>query len=96
MSGVKGRSGRKPAQLKVPPGSDPLEFLLRVMNDPKAHAALRVRAAVAACQYVHMKKGEGGKKDERQEAASKAGRGRFAPSKPPKLAIVAGGKTAAA
>jgi hypothetical protein len=30
---------------------------------------LRLRAAVAAAQYVHLEKGDGGKKDEAAEAA---------------------------
>ena len=79
MAGAKGRSGgarpgagRKPkvwAELKVPKGEDPLKFLLAVMDDATADPRLRVRAAVAAVQYTHPKKGEGGKKDERKQAA---------------------------
>ena len=44
-------------------------------------------AAVAAAQYVHIKKGDGGKKDEDAEKAKKAGSGKFAPSAPPKLVV---------
>ncbi len=84
-----------PKGLNVPQGKEPLEFLRAVMDDPLADPKLRVRAAIAAAQYVHAKKGEGGKKDERQAAAEKAGKGRFAPSAPPKLAVVAGGKSTA-
>jgi phage terminase small subunit len=73
--------------LQVPEGEDPLKFLLSVMNDPKAAAALRVRAAVAAVQYTHAKRGEGGKKDDRQAAAEKAARGRFSAGKPPRLVV---------
>lgn len=52
---------------------------------------LQVRAAIAAVQYTHAKKGEGGKKDEKAEAAKAAGQGRFgAPPAPPRL--VTGGK----
>lgn len=88
--GVRPGAGRKPnppAQLDVPAGQDPLDFLLSVMDDRTVDAKLRVRAAVAAAQYVHPKKGEGGKKDERQAAAEKAGRGKFAPPTPPKLVV---------
>ncbi|HYG07664.1 MAG TPA: hypothetical protein VD865_14830 [Stenotrophomonas sp.] len=45
--------------------------------------AIQVKAAVAAVQYTHAKKGEGGKKEERQKAAEKVG-GRFAPTAPPR------------
>lgn len=34
----------------------------------------QLRAAIAAVQYTHAKKGEGGKKDERAEAAKQAGK----------------------
>lgn len=47
-------------------------------------------AAQLAAPYVHAKKGEAGKKEQRQEAAQKIG-GRFAPTAPPKL-VAAGGK----
>jgi len=46
--------------------------------------AIQVKAAVAAVQYTHAKKGEGGKKEERQKAAEKVG-GRFAPTAPPRM-----------
>ena len=63
------------------PDSTPLEFLLAVMHSPGADMRLRLRAAVAAAQYVHLEKGDGGKKDEAAEAA----KGRFAASVPPRL-----------
>lgn len=65
--------------------ADPLEFLLKVMQDVSQDARTRVRAAIAAAQYTHTKKGDGGKKEERAEAAKKAGGGRFAPAAPPPL-----------
>lgn len=58
-------------------------FLLAAMNDPKLDAKTRVRAGIAAAQYQHTKKGDGGKKDEKKDAAEKAGTGKFAPGKPP-------------
>ena len=83
-------AGRKPAQkaLEADSGASddlidsdapkqPLEFLLAVMNSGKADPKLRVKAAVAAAQYLHMKKGDGGKKDEEADKAKKAGQGRF-------------------
>lgn len=66
---------------------DPLAYLLHVMNDAGQEPRLRVRAAVAAAQYLHTKTHDGGKKDGRQEAAKKAASGRFAPKAPPKLVV---------
>ncbi|WP_321866750.1 hypothetical protein [Paraburkholderia tropica] len=48
---------------------------------------IQVRAAVAAVQYTHVKKGEGGKKDAAQDAAKKSARKFGALPPPPKLAI---------
>lgn len=100
MSGQPGRSGgarpgagRKPkpkpeeAQLPATEGQDPLDFLLSVQNDPAASAALRVRAAIAAAQYVHTKRHDGGKKEAAADAASKAARGKFAARTAPKLIV---------
>jgi phage terminase small subunit len=66
---------------------DPLDFLMAVVNDPLASPALRVRAAIAAAQYKHTKRHDGGKKDEVGDKAKKAGSGRFSPAKPPKLVV---------
>lgn len=102
--GARPGAGRKPRQKppeKLPdepvsPDSehqkrlDALEFLENVVNDPKAPLQQRVRAAIAAAQYRHMKKGDGGKKDEQAERAKKAGGGKFAPTEPPKLAAANG------
>lgn len=100
MAGVKGMRGgggyrpgsgrkRKPASSADNFGSpitrDPLEFLLDVMQGRVDANAGQVRAAVAAAQYVHMKKGDGGVKDAKKDAARKAASGKFAPSSPPKL-----------
>ncbi|MFT0167495.1 hypothetical protein ACLKMY_00505 [Paraburkholderia mimosarum] len=53
-------------------------------------SGLRVRAAIAAVQYTHVKKGDGGKKDEQAEKAKRVA-SRFTPGAPPKL-VAAGGK----
>ena len=63
----------------------PLEFLLSVMNDNEIEDRLRIDAAKTAAQYVHHKAGEGGKKEELQDAAKKAGAGKFGASAPPRL-----------
>jgi phage terminase small subunit len=54
-----------------PTASDPLKFLLDVMNDAAADGKLRVDAAKAALPFVHAKKGEAGKKEAKQEDAAK-------------------------
>lgn len=69
---------------------DPLAFLKAVMNDTGAEAKMRVDAAKALMPFVHTKKGEGGKKDQRNEDAKKVA-GRFSQAAAPRLAA-AGGK----
>ena len=99
MAGKPGRSGgsrrgagRKPKE--KPPittidGIDPLDFLTGVMQGKIQADPLQVRAAIAAAQYVHTKKGDGGKKEEKGDAAKRVAAGeRFAPSAPPKLVAV--------
>ena len=78
-----GRPKNEPAKLTgIAPTTDPLEFLQSVMSSDDTETRIRVAAAVALLPYLHAKKGEG-IKDQRQDAASKAGGGKFAPSKPP-------------
>ncbi len=72
----------------VPLGSEtPLEYMLKVMNDPKVDQGRRDRLAVAAAPYVHAKVGESGKKEQKKEAAKGAASGKFAPAPPPKLVV---------
>lgn len=54
--------------------TDPLTYLLQLMNDETATPYRRDRAAAAALPYCHPKKAEVGVKAERQAAASHAGR----------------------
>jgi len=63
----------------------PLEYMLRVMNDPNVYLDMRARMAIAAAPYVHKRKGIESmrKKEEEAERAKKAGSGRFKPSKQP-------------
>ncbi|MFA5379261.1 MAG: hypothetical protein WC455_26130 [Dehalococcoidia bacterium] len=69
--------------------SDPLEYMLDVMRDPKADQETRLRAASLAAPYIHPRKGEGaGKKEEKNERAKSAGKGRFRASAPPQLKVV--------
>ena len=66
---------------------DPLDFLLSMQNDPLVDPRLRLRAAIAAAQYKHTKRGDGGKKEEAATLAEQAGKGRFAPKAPTKLIV---------
>lgn len=68
-------------------GKSPLDYMLNVMNDETADDDRRDKMATAAAPYMHLKKGEGGKKDEKQEAAKSAGRGKFAPTAMPRLVV---------
>lgn len=95
MSGTKGKSGgprkgagrkAKPPVVPSPDGVErtPLEFLTAVYNGLLEATTVQVRAAVAAAQYIHMKKGEGGKKEGDADAAKRvAGSGKFAPASTP-------------
>jgi phage terminase small subunit len=51
---------------------EPLDFLELVLNTPGAPLKDRIRAAIAAAQYRHTKRGDGGKKDETADKAKKA------------------------
>lgn len=68
----------------------PLDFLLKVMRDENEDKGRRMQAAIQAAPYLHAKKGEAGKKEQKQKAAEKVA-GRFSASEPPKL-VAAGGK----
>lgn len=108
MAGVKGRSGgprensggaregagRKPKDADCVAVRDPLEFLLDVMQGKIEPSPNQLKAAQAAAQYVHCKKGEGGKKNAKGDAAKTAGEGKFAPASGPRLAAVNGMKVA--
>lgn len=98
MAGKPGKSGGARAGAGRPPKQHeekltiatngkqtPLEFLLSVMNDNAIEDRLRLDAAKTAAQYVHPKKGEGGIKDAKQDAAKRAGTGKFGAAAPPRL-----------
>ncbi len=70
--------------------TDPKAFLLAAMNDSRTEPKLRIDAAKALMPFVHKRLGEGGKKEQRDEAAKKVA-SRFAPSAPPRL-VANGGK----
>ena len=90
--GARQGAGRKPKTLnvelsKLDKGTDPKEFLLSIVSDECADPRVRIDAAKALLPYMHPKLGEGGKKEERANAAKKVAGGKFAPSEPPKLVI---------
>lgn len=60
----------------------PLEYMLKVMNDASSDPEIRARMAVAAAPYVHPKAGEQGKKELKNEAAKRVA-SRFGASAPP-------------
>ena len=89
--GARPGAGRKPkpaapvVPVPVESAPDMLTLLQDIALGRVEANALQVRAAVAAVQYTHAKKGEGGKKDERATKASEVARGRFAAAAPPRL-----------
>lgn len=93
--GARPGAGRKPKE-PAPPTPvdtrDPLSFLLDVMQGNVEANMTQVRAAIAAAQYVHVKKGDAGKKDEQADKAKKAAGGKFAPVAAPRLAAANGKK----
>ena len=83
-----------PAEPEPPPDlSDlmPLDYLLEVMRDHTEERGRRMQAATLAAPYCHPKKGEAGKKEEKNAAAKKIA-SRFAPAAPPKLVAANGQK----
>ncbi|MEY8174028.1 terminase small subunit [Burkholderia multivorans] len=70
--------------------TDPKAFLIAAMNDARTEQKLRIDAAKALMPFIHKRLGEGGKKEQRDEAAKKVA-GRFAQAAPPRL-VANGGK----
>jgi phage terminase small subunit len=73
----------------LPSTQDPLEWLLALMNEPRAKVFDRRNAAQTVVPYIHGKKAEAGKKEQKADAAKEAGKGKYAQSKPP-LTVVKG------
>lgn len=68
----------------------PLEYMLRVMRDPREPMELRCRMAIAAAPFCHPRKGEvgSGKKEAAGEKAKIAGLGKFRASASPQIKLV--------
>lgn len=69
------------------PAADPLEFMRQMMNDLEADPKLRLDAAKSLASFTVAKPGEGGKKDQKADAAKQAGQGRFSAAPPPLRAV---------
>lgn len=85
--GARPGAGRKPKpkpEIVPVPDTDMLTFLQDVALGRIQAEAIQVRAAIAAVQYTHTKRADGGKKDEQHGKAEKAA-AKFAPSAPPRL-----------
>lgn len=68
---------------------DPLEYMLKIMNDENAEKDRRDRMATIAAPYIHPKAdGTIGKKDEKKQRARAASGGKFASAAPPQLKAV--------
>ena len=89
-------AGRKPKpvvggeerEAPIPQGEkDMLQFLQDVALGRSDATALQVRAAIAAVQYTHTKRSDGGKKEEQAEKAKKVAGGKFAAAATPKLIV---------
>ena len=73
-----------PQLLQSLPATDsPLRWLLALMNDGAADARTRLSAAVACLPYMHARKADAVAKAEAQQAARKAGAGKYGAGRPP-------------
>ena len=102
MAGVKGKSGgprvnsggarlgagRPKLVAEIPAMTDPMKFLLALMDDEDAGLVQRLEAAKILLPYFHRKLETAGKKEKQAQAAKVTATGRFAPIKPPKLVTV--------
>ena len=70
--------------------TDMLQFLQDVALGRIEAKPMQVRAAIAAVQYTHAKKGEGGKKEAAASKAKEVAAGRFG-ARPAPLKLVGGG-----
>ena len=82
---------RSKAEPVAIPECDMLTLLKDIALGRTEATAGQIRAAIAAVQYTHIKKGDGGKKDEVEDKAKAAAGGKYAAAAPPRLAA-AGGK----
>lgn len=92
--GARPGAGRKPKQKPEAPlieEHDMLKILQDIARGVIPATSIQVRAAIAAVQYTHVKKGDGGKKDDQADKAKAVAAGRFSAAEPPRL-VAAGGR----
>ena len=94
--GARPGAGRPRKKLKLTEAGEagsetPLAFMLRIMRDPAVETSLRTRMAVAAAPYMHARAEVPSKKEDRQEAAGRVGKGRLATPETP-LRLIVGNK----
>ena len=78
----------QPAPVVIEQGErDMLKLLQDVALGIVEATPIQVRAAIAAVQYTHTKRADGGKKEEQAEKAKRVSGGKFAASAPPKLVV---------
>ena len=79
-----GRPKNTPQLLQtLPSTNDPKAFLLALMNDLEADIKLRADAAKTLLPFMHQRQADVGIKDEKLEAAKKAGAGKYGAGRPP-------------
>lgn len=86
--GTRPGAGRKPKpkpEVVEIEARDMLQLLQDVALGRVEASTVQVRAAIAAVQYTHTKKGDGGKKEEESDKAKRAGAGKFGAAAPPRL-----------
>lgn len=84
---AKSHAQERPAELS---DFDMLGMLQAVALGQVMATALQVRAAIAAVQYTHTKRSDGGKKDDVENKAKQAAGGKFG-ARPAPLKLVNGG-----
>jgi hypothetical protein len=97
MADAKGRSGgkregagrkpRAPVCVVLSTDPDPVIFLTSMMQCNAIDLALRIVAAKALLLFKHTGSAAGGKKASQADATKVLGKGRFAPSAPPRLVV---------
>lgn len=86
--GARPGAGRKPKPVEAPPvhpDMDMLQLLQDVALGRVEATPIQVRAAIAAVQYTHTKRADGGKKEEQAAKARQAAAGRYGVRSGPRL-----------
>ena len=86
------RGGKRPGAGRPKKQMTPLEYLLGVINNSKANAERRDKIAQVLLPYVHPKvysgAGAAGKKENQDEKAKSASKGRFKARPTPDLKVI--------